>query len=200
MSTGKKKAYIAVMSLGALALIVDRFFMGTVAPMPASASEMDDTLQTNDPDDANADAPRDARSSTNALSKNASSAAAISIPELAFPRNLIAVDLDAPLRDLFARPKSAESGSDLSDAEQQASAAGESRDLGRAAFARKHRVDGVMSQEGLKIVIVNGQWMRIGESLDGCTLQRINRESAVFQCRDGEAELSPFPKSENRDR
>ena len=41
----------------------------------------------------------------------------------------------------------------------------------------------------LRIAIVDGVWVREGAKFDGCKLERISNNQAVFSCYDGDATL-----------
>lgn len=65
------------------------------------------------------------------------------------------------------------------------------RGLDQAAFQAGHELGGVLDHERLKIAIIDGRWLRIGDKVDGCTLTRISGDTVCFECYDGEAVLKP---------
>lgn len=186
--TNKTRIYIAVVVLGLGALIVDRCFLGATAPQTIAADEIDA-----EESETSAAAPvpprRPARAAT---------ATKISVPELHFPRNLPALDADGNIRDLFLRP-----GRPVESKPQNQGGPAESEKktapaIGREAFFAAHRVDGVFVQESLRIAVVDGRWMRIGDELDQCTLVAIKGDAATFQCHDGDTVLSPSRRKDMR--
>ena len=185
----KSKTYAALVGLGLTALIVDRsFFQATSPDLGLAAGPRVD-----------ADA---APSGQQTPSVTASAPVAkMTIPELRFPRDLPVYDPQAPLRDVFAPVSSASDANGQSPGAKTA-ASGKSdpeRAFGRAAFEAAHRVDALMVQDRLKIAVVDGRWMRIGEQVDECTLSRIEGDVATFQCHDGEAVLSPSRRNPRAD-
>lgn len=57
-------------------------------------------------------------------------------------------------------------------------------------FKEQHVVSAVASSGGFAMAIVDGVWMSIGQSLDGCALVRVSGETAVFDCFGENVELS----------
>ena len=176
MSKAKKQAYVAVMVLGGAALVVDRCILTPSVTMPASvaASDRSPRAGIRPPTVPGAPGPADAP---------------LSIPELPFPRGLPPWDPNAPIRDLFA-PPSEENAADKARSTKAA-------DAGKgtcAAFAKEHRLDAVLLQESLKIAIIDGVWVRIEESVDGCILSEIVGNKVRFLCRDGDVVLTLSPR------
>jgi len=173
MQGSKKKIYIAVMLLGGVALLVDRCVLtpGVTTPAPAAAST-----------------PRTAAPSAAAVAP--SSAETLATLELPFPRTIPPWDPQAPIRDLFA-PYSDDDGADK---RRTRSAPG--ADAGRetcAGFAAQHRLQALLVQDSLKIAILDGAWVRIGESVDGCVLTEIVGNNVRFRCRDGDTVITLSP-------
>ena len=83
MAGRKKQLYIALILLGGVALLVDRVFLSTAGPQAAQAT-------TN---------PR-----SSSVKRQAPITQASPIPELHFPRQLPALDVNTTLRDWFAPP------------------------------------------------------------------------------------------------
>jgi len=235
MMSSKKRTYLALMSIGAAALFVDRCVMtgGTPAPAsaevaspladdaesPASHRPGESVEQSRDRQGADHQGRPGApgRRTTSPLEKGglggvaADAPPADPIPELSFPRNLKPFDPSAPIRDIFARPQSVavdtangrsdqEESDAASDSPETSAKPGGNQRIGRAKFATQHRLEAVMIQQSLKIAIVDGRWMQVGDVVDGCTLSDISGESAVFRCRDGDARLSPFERTPLGDR
>jgi hypothetical protein len=214
MMSSKKRTYVALMSVGAAALFVDRCVLTEGAPAPASAEETDLTTGDGESPESHrsgesADQSRDrqgadhqSRERKRADNPGKVAAEELSIPELPFPRNLNPFDPSAPIRDIFARPQFAAmdtANEGASDSPERSGKPGEKQRIGRAAFAAQHRLDAIMIQQSLKIAILDGRWMQVGDVVDGCTLSDISGESAVFRCRDGDALLSPFERTPPRD-
>jgi hypothetical protein len=219
MMSSRKRTYVVLMSVGAAALFVDRCVLTEGTPAPASAEEastlVDDAEspvshrpgesvdQSRDRQGADHQSRSGApgRRTTSPLDKGefrGVAAEELSIPELPFPRNLKSTDSTVALRDIFARPPSAAmetTAEGASDSPETSAKPGEKQCIGRAAFAVQHRLKAVMVMEGLKIAIVDGRWMQVGDVVDGCTLSDISGESAVFRCRDGDALLSSFART-----
>jgi len=213
MTSSKKRTYLALMSVGAAALFVDRCVLTEGTPAPASAEEVPllgvdaesqaPTRPGGPTDQLRPDVP--GRRTPSPFEKGGLKGVAaeeLSIPELPFPRNLNPYDPSAPIRDIFMRPPSAAvetADQAASDSPESAATSGEKQRIGRAAFAAQHRLDAIMIQQRLKIAILDGRWMQVGDVIDGCTLFVINGESAVFRCRDGDALLSPFERTQPGD-
>jgi hypothetical protein len=176
MLKSKKHAYVAVMVLGGAALVVDRCILTPSATMPASvaASDRSPRAGIRPPTVPGAPGPADAP---------------LSIPELPFPRGLPPWDPRAPIRDLFA-PHAEENAADKARSTKAA-------DAGKgtcAAFVKEHHLDAVLLQERLKIAIIDGVWVRIEESVDGCILSEIVGNKVRFLCRDGDVVLALLPR------
>ncbi len=184
MSRRRKGVFFAVMLCGAAALVVDRCALSqerAVArgeprasaragrrsrPTPAAQESPSPTLQAED---------------------------GSSIPELPFPRGLPAFGPSAAVRDLFAPPlpTSARDSRGLATDKRSAWSTGQ-QNAGRvssATFMTRHHLNGVLLHQRLRIAIVDGMWLRIGQSVDGCTLLGIGGNRARFECFDGQAEL-----------
>ena len=166
MQGSKKKIYIALMLLGGAALVVDRCVLTPSVTMPTTAA---------------ASTPRAA----------APSAEALATLELPFPRAIPAWDPQSPIRDLFA-PYSDDDGAD-----KRSTRTSRGADAGQgtcADFVTQHRLDAVLVQESLKIAIVDGAWVRIGESVNGCVLTEVVGNKVHFRCRDGDTVITLSPR------
>jgi hypothetical protein len=176
MSRKRKRTYFAVMIVGGLALVVDRCVPsdGTLDPVAAVARVPGD-------------------SPTPASARPGETPPASSIPELPFPRDIELYDPDSPIPDLFTPPESVlprdatdgAAGKATQDGERNTSVVG----AARATFRLKHRLTGVLIDERLRIAIVDGMWVRVGQSLDGCVLSAVSGNQARFACHDGESVL-----------
>ncbi|HNQ23608.1 MAG TPA: hypothetical protein PKK06_10990 [Phycisphaerae bacterium] len=178
MALRKKHVYLGVIAIGGFALVADRLWTS-----PETADAAPATESTRAPHQRPAGAKATA----------SSSAALLSIPELHFPRGLPKFDATQPLRDMFAPPAR------LLDVTQPAAAPVEG-DLGvpldgptaagtAERFRGDHQLQAVLVREGLRIAVVDGVWLRVGEELDGCTLREVVGTTAVFECADGETTL-----------
>jgi hypothetical protein len=180
MAPRKRQVYLVVMVLGAVALFVDRCLL------PASVSE---------PQPVSALPPRTPRRPAQAAATPMAKEglAELSVPELPFPRNLPVWDAAVPLRDIFS-PDGAEpdkprrSGRD--DNQEQGNC---------AAFVKQHHLDAVFVQSSLRIAVIDGRWVRVGEDVAGCTLLDADGNKVRFRCRDGEVALTVIPFVENGD-
>ncbi len=183
MNDKRKKTYAVVVAVGLLALLADRLFFAE--PVPASAGTA-------------ASEPRPGRTGRRAAADPdvpGSSPRAV-VTTASFPRNLPQTLAEAPLRDAFSlTPAVVEAlGGAGANAEATASDAdpqeAEPPVMTAARFAREHRLSVVLAGDGVSMAVVNDEWMRVGQSLDECTLVEISGRSATFECRDGLARLS----------
>lgn len=114
------------------------------------------------------------------------------IPDLAYPFDVVRFRTANSVLDPFAEPgqevyaadnvKAVAPGTDTSDS----AAAGASSKQ----FAENHVLSGLVVNEASTFAVLDGTWVRIGESVDGCKLRRITGRNAVFVCQDGEATLT----------
>jgi len=185
MTTRKRQIYLAVMVLGGAALFVDRCLL------PASVSE---------PEPVSAVPPRAPRrplQPTTAKPTTKETVADLSVPELPFPRGLPPWDGLAPLRDLFLPG----AGAALPDKPRRGSGHDDNQEQGTcAAFGRQHRLDAVFVQSSLRIAVIDGRSIRVGENVAGCTLIHADGNEVRFRCRDGELTLTVIPAVEKGDR
>ena len=103
----------------------------------------------------------------------ASAPVSLPIPELPFPRGLKSLALNAEVRDLFEPPAAGPGNPDVADSDNRepdltgsANYQGPQHDL----FEQQHHLSGVMVNERLRIAIVDGVWLQLGQSLDDCKL------------------------------
>lgn len=159
-----------ILGFAGVALLVDRLFLGG-DDGPQSASASDFLL------------PR-----ANDVAQAEEHAELAPIPELPFPRTVDRFASADVARDVFTPPGLPDPGnSDESGQNQQENPRNSmaSNAVGRAAFADRHQVTAIIHDEGLKIAVIDGRWMRVGERLDSCELVEIERRSAHFKCYDG---------------
>ncbi len=176
MEVSKKKTYAVILILGGVALVVDRLILSESAAGPRLAVASEAAPSTNAPatPDDTAEGP-----------------GPLAIPELPFPRDVARFSDESRLPDLFASPRErlrASGATDSHDVTREAMAARSS--LSRAAFEDAHRLDGVFIQQRLRIAVIDGKWSRIGEKIDGCTVEEIASREVRFACKDGVAVLT----------
>jgi hypothetical protein len=177
MTRKKKQTYGVLLGLGMAALAADRLLVGG-DPTPASV-EAAASLTNRSPADPAA---------TGATER-------IPVPGVPFPRNLPAVAADALIRDAFANP-GAGSG-DTAGSRVRGPDGPFARPPTAAAFVDIHRLDAVMDDGALHIAVVDGRWVRPGERIDGCRLDRLEGIRAVFVCSDEEQAVLVIPGSGN---
>lgn len=175
MSGRKKRIYLGLMALGAAALLVDRFVLSDGVTRPDSVLA-GDRLASSPP--------------IVPLAEDA--AVALPIPKIPFPRGLAPFDPDRAVRDVFLPPAFVGERRDSGDGNMAAGDGSRARPgtTGTAMFITRHKLDGVLIDQGLKIAIVDGLWIRLGELLDGCKLTDISGQEARFECRDAQAVLA----------
>ena len=168
MLNQKKRVYLGLMLFCALALIVDRVVLRDSATGPAVV----------------------AAGQIPALP--ASPTPSLSIPELPFPQGIEPLDPTSEIRDLFTPPplrRQNEMNAASDNDDSPTTAPNRTGQAPRDLFVTTHVLHAVMVNERLRIAIVDGQWRRIGESVDGCTLTDITGGEVRFECYDGTASL-----------
>lgn len=167
----KKKLCLGIVGLCGLALIVDRL-------VPASQIT----------------GPESILAAQNDLSTAVDAAPAASIPQLPFPRTIPAWDPTQTIRDLFAPPMAGRTQSMATpggDAGSENTRSGLSRGgMSRSAFASTHTLNAVMVVGRMRVAVLGEEWVREGQVFDGCTLNRIAGNQAVFSCYDGNVTLT----------
>lgn len=169
MSQQRQRMYLGVMVLGAVALFVDRFVLR------ASVSGPDAALATG-----------------SRIAPETGSPQPVAIPELPFPTGVRDFKLDGPIRDLFLPPMFRYGGDGTLAADNRSHNRG-TREDGRAsreAFLGRNRLDALLTDDRMKIAIVNGRWVRIGQIVDGCTVTDISGDRILIDCSDGSAALT----------
>lgn len=110
------------------------------------------------------------------------------IPYLPFPRSVRTWDRSSDIRDIFLPPQLERNALD----DGQSSVETLSRvddETDRQSFESHHALHAVMVGGALRIAIVDGVWVREGAMFDGCKLERISNNQAMFSCPDGFATL-----------
>lgn len=180
MSKRRRLTYLGIMIVGAVALAIDRCVLPapTIAPKSAVAVEQ---------------VPSPAQPPIESASPSV-----LGVPELPFPRNLNSYRSAHIRRDIFSPSNAIRRRQDpntLSD-KTGSDVVKPSDDPGGAeTFSARHALEGVMLYDGLKIAVIDGAWVRIGQKLDGCRLERITGREAHFQCDDGRAVLRVADKA-----
>lgn len=181
----KNQLLLGVLALGALALLVDRVFVGSPLATPATSTAGEFPPATGPTPGVSVNPTPDKPNAKDG------GGLALSIPELPFPRELPALAAGDRIRDVFARPKAGRSDANANGSPGNASddsETGEPQD--RAGyFPQKHRLEAVYLDDGLRIAVVDGAWVAIGDRFDGCVLAAIEGNQATFRCGDRETVL-----------
>lgn len=168
MSTKRKQSYLLFAIVGILGLVFDRLVLSDVDTVPAKASASQAQIPVKE-------------------------SGFLSMPELPFPKNLEPYSTHRAIRDIFAMPTDLQPATAIEDATAQMGAdqhpGGDNEALTAAQFLLEHHLDGLLDTNGLRLAIVDGQWLRVGQLISGCTLERIIGTSAHFECVNGPAEL-----------
>ncbi len=182
MQRPTKRTYFVVMLLGGVALIVDRCVLTKSVTNPRPVTVATTSL----PDTSG---PKIA----DALSTGASGTTETPlILELPFPRSIPAWNPQTPIRDIFA-PISDDDETDRQHPRSQREAAGGHGTC--AGLLAHYHLEAVLVQESFKIAILNGAWVRVGESVDECTLTEIIGNNVRFRCRDGDTIMTLSPRN-----
>ncbi|MBN1513966.1 MAG: hypothetical protein JXB13_18255 [Phycisphaerae bacterium] len=165
MKPRRKKIYAALIALGLVAVVVDRL-LGPGASDATGAARAADA------------APRATGPAGLALADSARVEAA------PFPRNMPAPPTPEPARDPFAPPRQQpQEPREPGDAGPDGELPGLS--AASVTFARSHRLSAVLAGGDAGIVILDDQLLRIGQSVQECTLTHVENAEATFQCFDG---------------
>jgi len=177
-----KRIYFVVMLLGGVALVVDRCVLtqSSTSPKPVAAAT---TSTPGTPETKRADAPS---------TINPGATETPLILELPFPRSIPAWNPQSPIRDIFA-PFSDDDATDKRHTRPQRETDGGHGTC--AGFVSQHHVEAVLVQENFKIAILDGAWVRIGESVEGCVLLEIVGNKVRFRCLDGDTILTLSPRN-----
>lgn len=160
----RKKTYLTIMMLGAVALMADRFLLPK-AGVPESAFAQDDPSAM----------PSGAGSVPTPTGE--------SIPELPFPRLPESYVLGNSVRDLFAPPHES---ADLLTGTDNATATQPAR---HAIFAQTHFLQAVLIQGQVRCAVINKKVVKADDSLGGCTIIEIGAREVTARCPDGEVTL-----------
>jgi len=176
MGTARKKTYVAALLLCVLALGVDQLFLSGDARGPQQAAGAPAATTDRAPlDPANTE-----RTET-------------VIPTLPFPFGVQKYATASLGADVFVPPSLRGSNGVGSDGTPMASTTlsepSSTGRLDRTTFASRYRLDGMIATQETRLVIIDGRWVRIGESIRGCRLIQIVARDALFECFDGQAIL-----------
>jgi hypothetical protein len=168
---------LAVLGLGALALIADRMFSG-----PTEAQALDDASTLHAPAGPAAASGAPAAASAQGSAPQAAPSRATLLRRMQeLPE---AADFEqASRRDAFKPP--AEWLPVVEEVQAQTP-----RDTRVDDFVRTHRLRAVMSGPGGGFAVVSGRPIQLGYELDGFTLVRIGARSVTFKSDDAEVVLS----------
>jgi len=175
VSGRKKKVYAAIVAVGLLALAVDRFVFSEPAPAAASAGS-----------NGSSPAKRPAREASKGVVSLSATVAAEIFPR-SIPRNdsTLARDAFEPTptarQTLLGAGAAANTGNSLDGGTLPASSASD--------FRNAHKLLAVMTGPNLRVAIIDGQRVSIGQHIAGCELIEITGQSARFSCADSEVEL-----------
>lgn len=174
MPAGKKRVYLTVTALALVALLVDRLIL----PSPTGADA--------------ALVPRPPRSAPVAANAQAPSATAptATVPELPFPRNLPTWSEETALRDIFSPTGSVEPSDNHGGSAEKHFPEGHGT---IAALQRDTHLEAVYVTERLKIAVIGGRRMGIGQEVGGCRILSVDGGGVRFLCRDGESVLTLQP-------
>jgi len=170
VSTTRRRAYLIAIGIGCVALAVDRFILteSATAPQDVNAAGINRTTLPEEPADAGQ----------------------TPVPAVPFPRNLPAFDPTRDIRDVFVRPSDAIAGDDEQQRGPKSPKTGDPKEATSAAeFVTRHTLSAVLDDGRLKIAVVDGLWMRVGDAFDDCRLTSVSGTAARFRCPDGDAVL-----------
>ncbi len=176
MDKSRRKTYLVLLAVAALGLVMDRFLFTGSATAPAEAS-----------------AATAARPSVGRGAATGNAGPSSSIPEIPFPTGLVAAEALSKIPDVFAPPSVRLRGESGAGPPYNAGTGdggrGPSERLSAAAFESRHTLDGVLVYQRLKMAVLGGRPVRIGDTIDGCTLEDVSGYRARFECHDGPAVL-----------
>lgn len=178
MNANRKKLCLIVLPLAGLALIVDRVLLGTTdnvapaqgAPIPTAPSTATPTPE-----------------------KDQHAGAAL-IPELPFPRDLPIAT--GPPRDWFEPPESALAEKTESLLKSGALSASEKDErTPQERFASEYTLEGIVLLGNVRIAIINGRRVRIGDEIGDCIVQRMEGRTVWFDCAGTTVRLTLFDRT-----
>jgi hypothetical protein len=179
MTRRRKKTYAAILTLGALAVLIDRVMLA--GPQNAAA---EGTVE---------------RRSLSALGVRTPDAQTPSLAATPFPD--VKARRNAPggnPRDIFAPTAAARQALSMSASDparrSSRSPRGDKDVTTAERFATDHRLVAIMVSGDVAVAVVDDLWLSVGDSIDGCRLIEITGTTATFRCATGEAALSVLDK------
>lgn len=171
MASPRKRAYLAVILLSAVALAADRLVLQDPSTGPDVAVAGDHVV----------------RSTSEPSVDNAVTLTSAPIPELPFPTGLEPFALsgtDETFRDLFSAPGARGAGDPTGTNASRFRGTDVENRLSGSVFRTRHRLGGVVIHQRLRIAVVDDLWIKKGQFLDGCELVDIAGNEARFECHD----------------
>ncbi|RME39294.1 MAG: hypothetical protein D6788_05760 [Planctomycetota bacterium] len=168
MSAQRKRVYLTLLAIGAVALLVDRLVL---LPRRHGPAPVFGGVLPVQPD----------ASTTQATSAPVEDW----VPLIPFPSGVESLAEDASMRDLFQAPEGIDPAPTRTNTMTEAKAPSPS-----ASFQEVHRLTGVLVGESVRGALVDGRWVRVGELVSGCELSNVTGTHAVFTCPDGTVTLS----------
>lgn len=167
MTRKKKILYGAILGLGGMAMLMDRMSAGETGPDSASASTS---------------------ATLSGVSAEGEQDVILSVAAAPFPRGLPPIEFDS-VRDIFAPLHSADGMGIGGGTAGGGSTPAETAPSARA-FEASHKLNGVMTGGANAVAIVDGLWLQVGDTLEGCKVAAISSDGVTFACPDGVATLS----------
>jgi hypothetical protein len=175
-SSRERNVFIGILGVALTGLAVDRVFLGSGATGPAAASAAAEAYAV----DPSSDGIELEITDADAQPVSLTSALAGRLEEFARSGGQEPGDLP----DVF-EPSVSWQGASVSDG------AVASRPLNASeAFQAAHRLNAVMLSNSNPGAVVDGEFLRIGQGLDGFVLTSVNERSAVFEGENEQAELA----------
>lgn len=175
MHSKKTRIYLTVTALAVVALIVDRLVL------PSSSSAEVPVVAPSSRAGSPPNGPPTSESATTPAC----------IPDLPFPRNLPTWSPDVPIRDIF----SPDGETRASDNRPRHGAARDADGLGTvAALQRDHHLEAILVNERLRIAVIGGKRVGIGQEIAGCQVVAVEGSQVRFRCRDGGCVLTLQPQ------
>ncbi len=182
MNAKKKKIYGGIVAVGLLALLLDRMFQPEPETVAAAAVGT---------------APRGPAPNPQAPEDGGPEAVSAAVAAAGFPRNLPEPDATDDLRDaltMTAATRAAMMGWPPLAGSGDNSETTFSRLRGSTIeeFKQNHTLSAVISGGPVEIAMVDGRRLKIGDLVDGCELEVITGQAALFACPEGVAVLTVF--------
>ncbi len=175
MTRQKKQLYGAVLGLGAIVLLIDRMSaLAGSGPSESAAAVVQPT---------------------GLLTLDSVTGDLVSVAAAPFPRDIPDLAGTSPLRDVFAPTDLVRSKLSSEADGNPGREAGKPARLGPEEFAASHHLNGVMRTDSTSVAVVDGKWLRVGDSVESCELSEMEATSVKFRCATFEVELSVMPSA-----